>query len=225
MNQYPGGFNHRMAKYRIQAIKYLLEDEKCGSLMDLGCATGDLTNELAPLFDKVTGIDINEEYIQKAAENAKNGTVFAVQNALLVEPWYKPDVVLAYTLFEHVEDEDKLLENIEKMLDDNGTVIVGVPNAASMHKRVGLKMGLIDSLWELQPQDLEIGHVRYYTIDDLIESVGRRFDITGVAGVLIKPFQQSRMDELNDETLDVLFEHGLDHPEMCAEILVKARKC
>jgi len=62
-----------------KAIKYT-QDIKQGSALDLGCATGRASFELAKSFDKVYGIDYSARFVQVGVELQKNNTVGYYQN-------------------------------------------------------------------------------------------------------------------------------------------------
>lgn len=57
-----------------KAIAYT-KDIKQGSALDLGCATGRASFELAKAFDKVCGIDFSARFVQVGVELQKNGKV------------------------------------------------------------------------------------------------------------------------------------------------------
>ena len=62
-----------------KAIEYT-KDIKQGSALDLGCATGRASFELAKAFDKVCGIDYSARFVQVGVELQKNNKVGYYQN-------------------------------------------------------------------------------------------------------------------------------------------------
>ena len=77
---------------------------------------------------------------------------------------YVPDqsfdlIVMGFVL-EHVEDPIAILHRYRKMLTPGGRVFVAVPNAKSMNRRLGLAMGLIPDIYELNATDHKLGHRR-----------------------------------------------------------------
>ncbi len=62
-----------------KAIEYT-KDIKQGSALDLGCATGRASFELAKAFDKVCGIDYSARFVQVGVELQKNSKVGYYQN-------------------------------------------------------------------------------------------------------------------------------------------------
>lgn len=64
-------FAHACARKAIEYTK----DTKQGSALDLGCATGRASFELAKAFDKVCGIDFSARFVQVGVELQKNTTL------------------------------------------------------------------------------------------------------------------------------------------------------
>ncbi len=62
----------------LKAIEYTKGIHQ-GSALDLGCATGRASFELAKTFDKVTGIDFSARFIQVGVELQKHGKVAYIQ--------------------------------------------------------------------------------------------------------------------------------------------------
>ena len=83
-----------------------------------------------------------------------------------------------------------------------GSIVVIVPNANSLHRRMGLAMGAISHLKELQEHDHRFGHRRYYDLPALREHVE-------AAGLQVE--------------LDALFEVARQAPDWSAEIVILCR--
>lgn len=81
--------------------------------------------------DKVHGIDINEEGIEKLGEE---GYHVEVQNA---EDFYfdkQFDVIVAGELIEHLENQGLFLDRANEHLKEGGKLVVTTPNATSLVK-------------------------------------------------------------------------------------------
>lgn len=92
-------------------------------------------------------------------------------NLLPVEEY---DVVCILGVLEHMEYPVELL----MQYDGARRFYITVPNANSFHRHVGMHLGMIQSLDELGPQDLAIGHKRVYTQERLIHDINQFNDIT-----------------------------------------------
>ena len=58
----------------------------------------------------------------------------------------KYDVILANHVLEHVNSPSKVLNYIKLFLKDEGKVFITVPNANSLHRLIGVEMGLLSSI-------------------------------------------------------------------------------
>lgn len=92
--------------------KYITSNNK---ILDFGCGTGELTNELSKLNSDVVGIDISGFAIKIAKEHFKHSRLNFI-NASLSELNYDKefDIVVASMSF---MDTEQLPENLEKIFD------------------------------------------------------------------------------------------------------------
>ena len=80
------------------------------------------------------------------------------------------DIVL-FNALEHVGDPVGLLHNVTRWLADSGRVHVVVPNGLSLHRLVGVELGLQPDPLFVTEGDQAQGHVRNYTLDTLLADV------------------------------------------------------
>ncbi len=149
--------DHFWFKARRKYITDLLKDyPKDSSILDIGCSSGILLNELIELgFDreKMYGIDISEEAIANCkANNIQNAFVMDAQNINLPK---KFDILIASDCLEHLEDDRKALKNWNDLMTPDGVLLVFVP--AFM------------SLWS--EHDVANMHFRRYTRPELNEKL------------------------------------------------------
>jgi SAM-dependent methyltransferase len=112
------------------------------------------------------------------------------------------DVIIANQIIEHVKEIFWIFHEIHRVLKPGGVIIVGVPNIASLHSRIGLLFGA-------QPTAIEMysAHVRgitYKNFKNLLEVDGF-FKVRGVKGANFYPFprQVSRWLEKAFPTMSV----------------------
>ncbi len=103
-----------------------------GSVLDLGCGTGELAEAIAAAGMRVTGCDISPEMLRRAAAADPSGTVDWVQ---LDPGWrrlpFEPetfDAVVAASVLEYVDDPTAVLRECCRVLRAGGTVLCTVPN-------------------------------------------------------------------------------------------------
>lgn len=55
----------------------------------------------------------------------------------------------------------------KKFLSDDGKIIIAVPNAEAMNRRIGYYANLLDDLHKLSDMDRLFGHKRYFDIQSI----------------------------------------------------------
>ena len=111
--------------------------------------------------------------------------------------------VIASCVLEHVSDSNEFLCLVRSWLSEAGHLHVVVPNALSMHRRVGYHMGLLDDPMALSPQELEVGHRRSYTAATFqSELEGSGLVVNSIKGIFLKPLSSAQMLEWPDALLD-----------------------
>jgi len=186
-------FEMTMAKYQL---KNLLELAKGESALDLGCNDGFITKELCKRFSRVWGVDASEEHINVARQRGIPNAVF--HRALFEE--FDPgdelfDTIYMVNILEHVDNPVDMLSRARGWLNQNGFIVIHVPNALSLNRRLGQLMGVIDNWYELSATDVEVGHRRFYDADSLKKAIiasGLRVESMG--GVMLKPFSHPQME-------------------------------
>lgn len=110
------------------------------NLLDLGCLDGSFALTIAKHFNiPVTGVDLTKDGIALAINRAKGSNSLAVFNQGSVEDYLehaikkglKFDIVTFFEIIEHVEDVQKVLKLIDKVLAPGGSVLVSTPSYES----------------------------------------------------------------------------------------------
>jgi SAM-dependent methyltransferase len=98
------------------------------------------------------------------------------------------DIVIANQVFEHLKNWVFALSEVARVLRKGGTLIVGVPNLASVHNRVGLLAGR-------QPTCINLSgmHVRGFTLQGLSSVLehGGVFKVVDRKGRVVFPLPRS----------------------------------
>ena len=134
-------------------------------------------------------------------------------------------LVVASGVLEHVEKPQDFLDKVKQLLEAGGVLTGTVPNATSMHRRIGVAMGMMQEVHELSEQDHKVGHYRYYDFDTLKDELkDAGFKNIRTEGIVLKPFPNSKMDDLSEAFCDALFQVGRALPDWGAEIFFRAEK-
>ena len=95
---------------------------KTEKILDLGCGTGTLTNQLAERCDYVLGIDLSDTMIKEAQKSYPH-LDFATVDALEISYECEWDIIFSNAVFHWINDHNLLLQKIYKALKPNGKLI------------------------------------------------------------------------------------------------------
>lgn len=217
-------FNDWLIARRYKELKRYFRGRDC---LELGSAEGMGTGFLLEYFEHVVAVDGSQvalDEVKRRFKTKKLETVHAFFEELDLGGRHFDTIILAHIL-EHVDDPKKVLKHAKKFLKKDGVLIIDVPNGCSLHRQVGVKMGLLSKVTELNKADLSIGHQRVYTPDTFkkdVESCDLRIKTYG--GMFIKVLSNSQTEKVFDEKqLEALFNVGLDNPDIAAEIFIVAQ--
>ncbi len=159
-------------------------------ILDVGCGTGFLTNEMKNMYPEayVCGIDISQKALTQARREYKNVRFIYTDVAKeLPFPDNHFDLVVSGEHIEHLVDTDIYLSEINRVTKTGGQLILTTPNLASWFNRILLLFGKqpfkteasyrltlpIFSIFGLTfPENLStpaVGHLRVLTLDMLIK--------------------------------------------------------
>lgn len=200
------------------------------SILDIGCGVGQFTPLFLYKFKRVVGLDPSEKYLKEARKEGWNieyvqgyGETFSSTDSF--------DTINMTNLLEHVDDPVKLLKNCKKHLNNGGRVIAQVPNANSITRRIGVEMGIIDSIEHMSEKEIEFwGHQRTYTLEQLEADFKKAgLEIIKSGGLLLKPLPNDMLWDIckgkgqtwTNSFIDALISVGTN-PQDCAQIYVCA---
>jgi len=120
----------------------------------------------------------------------------------------KFNAILATHVFEHFYDTIAVLKKASNWLVPKGRIIITVPNAESIHRKLAVKMGLQKSIYDLSARDIEVGHVRVYDLDLLKKHVNQAgdYNIVVESGLFLKTVHLNLMKSYSDDLLKALFD-------------------
>ncbi len=194
-------------------------------ILELGCRGGRMTGLLASVCEHLDVVDGSKTYLERAKEAVWANNVdyhwTLFENFAPLQSY--SDIVIVGAL-DHVDGPVTFLSKLVSMLAPGGAIHIVVPNALSMHRRLGVKMGLLTAHGELNDRDRWVGRLRVYgpaTLRRDVESAG--LSITSFDGIFLKPLATGQISTLGQEMLDALFEIGRELPDWCNHIYVRAQ--
>src|SRR3546814_2758683 len=138
---------------------------KGGSILDVGCGTGDVLVAAAERGWRAVGVEPVPESADIAVERGLDVHCALLQESGLPEASF--DLVTAYHVVEHMADSTGFLRLIARWAKPGGHVLVEVPNWGSVHRRAGG-----DAWIGLRPLE-HIGHYDPRTLRDTMARAGR----------------------------------------------------
>jgi 2-polyprenyl-3-methyl-5-hydroxy-6-metoxy-1,4-benzoquinol methylase len=172
-----------------------IENSTGGSLLDLACGDGYITSILSEHFTRIVGVDASGTHLEIARKRLP-GIEFHEKLIEELDTNERFDTVSMFNVLEHVIDPVFLLQKAASFLKEDGTMIVHVPNANAINRRIAVLMGTLETCEELSPFDINIaGHRRAYTMKSFVEEIenaGLRIEKTG--GVFYKMLSTPQID-------------------------------
>lgn len=196
------------------------------SALELGIGHGITTQKFSEYFSKNVVIEGSLEVINSFHRNFPNCATQII-NTYFEE--YESDetfdVIIMGFVLEHVDDPVKLLQKFRKFLKKDGSIFIAVPNAESLNRHIGCAAGLLKDFYEMSDNDILLGHKRYYTVTSLARDIrAANYYIDFIEGIYLKPFTTEQIISLNldDAIIDAICKVGIDYPELCCALLIKA---
>lgn len=213
------GFNAQLVRWRYERLSRFFRGRRC---LELGSSDGQGTEYLLRSFDEVVAVDGSAVAVATLRDRHPDHPGLTCVHAFF-EDLDLPDrydtVVLAHIL-EHVNDPQQVLAVARRHLAPGGCLIVDVPNAHSLHRQLGVAMGLLDRCTQLNEADLSIGHQRVYepeVFEQELLDAGLRIVERG--GVFLKLLSNAQTESVFEPAqLEGMLQLGDSMPELSAEI-------
>ncbi|MBI5252657.1 MAG: methyltransferase domain-containing protein, partial [Desulfomonile tiedjei] len=146
------------------AMEYLgIRDGRGKSLIDMGCGAGFLLEEAESLGFAVTGIDVSQELVERAASRLKKGTVHQGSVLDLDIPEQTFDVCVLSDVIEHMRNPAEALAKARNVLKQGGVAVVATPSLDSFTARV------MQDRW----MELKLEHLFYFRPANLQQLIYR----------------------------------------------------
>jgi SAM-dependent methyltransferase len=223
-------FDYWFVRLGFETIARNLAD---GPVLELGSSTGLMTqllSEIVPELVVVEGSGANLEMTrQRIGGSPRSGEPRRVSYIQQLWQEYTPgrefDNILMVRGLEHIAEPVELLASVREWLTRSGRLHIIVPNARSLHRRIGVYMGLLRSLHDLHEGDRRVGHQRVYDRDLLF----RHLKDAGLTplhweGIMLKPLANYQMLDWSEELIRAFYQAGRELPDYCGEIYVWCSK-
>src|SRR3546814_3581288 len=115
-------------------------------VLELGCATGLMSVSLVAAGASVTGVDRSDAYLERARARGIPGAEFLQGEVTDLALGRQFDHVVATNLAQEVREPSALMAVVAAHLRPGGLTHLTVPNPRSLHRLVGVEMGLLEEI-------------------------------------------------------------------------------
>lgn len=144
-------------------------------VIDVGCRIGTTIWKLRQMGYNAVGIDINQEYVERAIERS-GCEVWKMNANNMAFPDKHFDIIICTETLEHVDNQLVALEEFERVLKDNGKIFLSVPNPNHLVRMIYPK--------HFVPAELASRHI---AVNDLTQCL-TLFELSGLRVINWKGF-------------------------------------
>lgn len=192
-------------------------------VLEMGCGRGTTTKLLAGKFPALHVVDASERCIALAKGQVPASVQFFHKYFEAFEPPHRYDSIVMAHVLEHVDDPVATLERVQTWLARGGSIHIVVPNAHSLHRRIGVAMGLIPTLETLDKRDLLLGHRRVYQRESLRHDVAAAgLQILHEESIFLKILTNAQLETMSAQLVEGLFKLSREFPDLCANLYCQA---
>ncbi|MDO8211376.1 trans-aconitate 2-methyltransferase [Conexibacter sp. CPCC 206217] len=186
-------------------------------ILELGCATGAMTAQLAGNDREIVAVDRSAPYLARLEARALPGVTMILGDIEHVRPDGSFDHILLTNVLHEVGDPTVVLRRSADWLRPGGQIHATLPNPRSLHRLIALDLRLIERIDELSERGTRFGTRRMLDADALAacaREAGLRIISRG--GVLLKPLPNATMAALSPAALELMEQLADQLPEHCA---------
>jgi len=172
-------------------------------LLDIGCGTGILTQELSNHFHRVIGCDLSETMLKEGLWHYRKELSGKLINSDIYHLPFGEEAfmsVICLGIFSYLEEKKHALEEIVRITRSKGTIIFDVLGKYSYRRlryRVGRSLGL---------RDCRVKHYHWYTPEEIYDEFSGYGKIKGLCGIksplLYPPFHRIPLIQHIDHRLN-----------------------
>ncbi len=142
------------------------------TVLEVGCHSGLLSEWLQKQSCIVTGIDINEFALDKARLYQKETILGNIEKEEIWEllSTQKFDTITFVHVLEHLVDPWSVVKNAIKLLNENGAIIIGLPNFSNAKDRFNIFFGNFEYT---EIGVLDITHLRFFNYKTALELIDK----------------------------------------------------
>jgi 2-polyprenyl-3-methyl-5-hydroxy-6-metoxy-1,4-benzoquinol methylase len=196
------------------------------NVLEVGCASGEMTEELTKVSRTLTVVEPTMHFSDIV--KSKFGVNLKVFSCFLEELDLNLsfEVIVLAGLLHHIERPDLFLMTVKKFLAEDGIVLATVPNMKSLHRRIGVKAGLLKDEYGDTERNIkfhQFGKFDKNSFIKLFEDAG--FEVVESYGYMLKPFSSEQMMslKLDWKVINALFELGKEYEDLASQLFIRSK--
>ena len=205
-------------------FKVLSRHLKGTSVLELGPAEGVMTDLLVRSGYTITVVEGSQMFCESLKKRLPEIQVFHDLFETF-HPATRFDTIILGHVLEHVADPVGLLKRVKSWLCPDGRIFCAVPNANSIHRQAAVLMGLLEAETSLNDSDLQHGHRRVFSPQQLKSTfieAGLLVELFG--GYWLKPLSNGQIQSnWTQPMIDAFMILGEKYPEIAGEIYIVAK--
>jgi len=144
-------------------------------VLDLGCGAGVVSEQLVKYGHEVYGIDVQDEAVRRACLRGLKAKVYDINQGIPFDNGTF-DIVLATDILEHMFEPQFILEEIRRVLKNDGYAIVILPLHFDIIQRLKILLGRGIILYEhlqysTNYRPWNYVHIKFFTLNEVYEFI------------------------------------------------------
>lgn len=160
-----------------------LNNSKNLEILDVGCGDGVYEKKISPHIlerNVFRGLDISNIQLEKCRAVLKDFKAMDFENDSIPYGDNMFDYIICSEVLEHLFYPEKILNEIKRVLKQEGTLIITVPNLGSLQNRIALLFFGTSPFFDYMQNKQ---HIRFYTKKTILSLLGNDFKIQKQIGI------------------------------------------
>ncbi|MDO8514978.1 MAG: class I SAM-dependent methyltransferase [bacterium] len=150
---------------RMNNILKLLDGVTGKNILDAGCATGYVGENLKNKGNYVVGLDVSPEAIKRAKNKLDEAFVFDLESGLDFPLKRNFDLIIMSEVIEHLFLPKETIKFLKKRMKKNGQILISTPNFLHIANRKRFLFG--DFNYD-STGVFDEGHIRFFTYKSMV---------------------------------------------------------
>lgn len=210
--------------YAKKSVEFILPKIRGKHVLEMGCSTLIVSKMIFDVAESLEIVEGADTFVKEALDKFSHQV--PVYHSLFEEfsPSHRYDAIVFTNTLHHIGNPEEMLLKIRDWLTEDGVLFITVPNLFSLHRQIGVQMGLLKDVYSATKRNLKFlqpGRFKKESLRQLCESCG--YHVRELFGFFLKPFSDAQMAKLNPgvDLINALFELGRRYEEMASLLYVE----